>query len=143
MVEQLSAKAYSQYLAIQDLVRQWHDPENANLRLKLSLYDEARPDIADTVEPLYTGVKDNEVTPQRFFDEPIKRILRNYGGSLAVSEIKKKMPFYIILTSADWRPWNKTEPKWINNMQFQRKRMCDIYRTLRSDSPRGVWELLQ
>ena len=86
------------------------------------------------------GVK----TPLDAYRRPILEILVEMGGSGPTKKILKlvEQKMRNILNEYDYQPLpsNPTCPRWDNTAQWCRKIMVDEG-LLRSDSPRGIWEI--
>ncbi len=93
-----------------------------------------------------TGPAMPALTPQRAYREPILRILRTCGGSAPAEHVLEELEkeFRSRFTPRDLQKTasNRTEPRWRNSARWCRKAMVSGG-LLKSDSPRGVWEVTE
>jgi hypothetical protein len=79
-------------------------------------------------------------TSQRSFWRPILEILEEMGGRAPIGEVLDRIPTKVTLTSGDFEKTNSGWILWQNRACWARQNMKD-QGLLRSDSPRGVWEI--
>lgn len=91
-----------------------------------------------------------DITAQRTYREPVIKLMRANGGQMHIRRIKEQLPRIleeasIVLKAGDLIPSHHTKPhetKWMNQLQWERAAMI-ADGILKSDSPRGVWELVE
>ncbi|MBX3358827.1 MAG: winged helix-turn-helix domain-containing protein [Phycisphaeraceae bacterium] len=83
-------------------------------------------------------------TPEAAYREPILRVLQSMGGSGKAAEVLEKVGQMMKpkLQSVDFEPLasGPDNPRWRNAAQWARNTMVKEG-LLKSDSPRGVWEV--
>lgn len=83
-------------------------------------------------------------TPEAAYREPILRVLQSMGGSGKAAEVLEKVGALMKpkLQSVDFEPLasGPDNPRWRNAAQWARNTMVKEG-LLKSDSPRGVWEV--
>ncbi|MGQ4809941.1 hypothetical protein NKDENANG_03380 [Candidatus Entotheonellaceae bacterium PAL068K] len=83
-------------------------------------------------------------TPQKAYYRPILEVLEALGGSARVSEVLDHVfrQMKDILRDVDYEPVasNPKTPRWRKNAQWVRYSMVEEG-LLRSNSPRGIWEI--
>lgn len=83
-------------------------------------------------------------TPEERYYEPILRVLADMGGSGKVADVLDRLGKAMkpVLKDVDYDPLasNPDNPRWRNTAQWARNSMVKEG-LLKSDSPRGIWEL--
>jgi hypothetical protein len=82
--------------------------------------------------------------PQKAFREPILRLLFDVGGKAPTMDIRERLEEQLksLLSAADYEPVTSGDPRWWNAACWERLNMVKDA-LLRSDSPRGVWQLTE
>lgn len=82
-------------------------------------------------------------TPQEEFHEPILKVLRQMGGKGRAREVVIRVGKLMgsrLDNEIDQEPLSGGDPRWINRCWWGRNDLRQAGK-LRSDSPRGTWEL--
>ncbi|MDE2734675.1 MAG: hypothetical protein OXI72_09815 [Gemmatimonadota bacterium] len=82
-------------------------------------------------------------TPQEAFREPILRVLRRMGGKGRAREVVGKVGEMMgsrLENEIDQEPLSDGSPRWMNRCWWARNDLREEGK-IRSDSPRGTWEL--
>jgi hypothetical protein len=86
----------------------------------------------------------SEKLPQKALREPLLRVLLDVGGKASTQYIRERLEpmIRVHLNEADYEPVTSGDPRWWNAACWERLNMVKDA-LLRSDSPRGVWELTE
>jgi len=123
---------------VEGLVDEWDELEG--------LRDAASPAVQEIVGKRFFGKsKRGEVTPHEAYCRPLLEVLVEMGGSGKTKPVLDRLgarmkPF---LKPKDYEGL-ESDPKqirWRNAAQWARNRMANDDGRMRSDSPRGVWEI--
>lgn len=91
---------------------------------------------------LQRGIRTRETA----YFQPILQILNQMGGVGEMAEVLERLPKVMkgTLTSVDFEPLaaNSEVPRWWNTAQWAHSSMAQAG-LLKSDSPRGVWEMTE
>ena len=100
-----------------------------------------RPKKPEAVRPPRQGNKQDKL-PEMEFRRPLLETLYEMGGKARVNELRPVLEKRLAprLRSGDYEPVSTGDPRWWNAACWARNGLkTDGY--LRSDSPRGLWEL--
>jgi hypothetical protein len=115
---------------------------NDVLRRLLSLVSEpiGQPDVQGSQGLKRPKPRVPDATPKQVYRRPILRLLSEAGGQRplndVLNEIEKGFPFL----PGDLEPITTGEIRWRNRAKWARKDMA-LEGLIKSDSPRGVWEI--
>lgn len=108
------------------------DTPNSVLRRKYGL---------DGRQPPRAPLRPKEKTPQRDYRAPILEALREMGGKGAKDDVLSAVEKKMMLKPADYEVLSSGEVRWRKSAQWERHVMARREGILKSDSPRGIWEI--
>ncbi|MBV9229644.1 MAG: winged helix-turn-helix domain-containing protein [Chloroflexi bacterium] len=91
------------------------------------------------------GERERDCTPESAYQEPILRALIEFGGSAHKNDVLDRVGTIMkdILKDIDYEYHRHGgRIRWRQNAAWQRRQMV-IEGLLKSDSPRGVWEITE
>jgi len=115
----------------------------AEEHLKYTQTKKIEPSTTKTTRRIQNGrLPNGQKTPQSAYNQPIMEAIYELGGSAPVGEVlqvvEKKMKS--LLTDVDYQELPSGNIRWDNTAQWARRQLV-IDGLLKSESPRGVWEL--
>jgi len=125
----------------EDAVRKVLDA--AEEHLKCTQTKKLEPSATKTTRPMQNGrLPNGQKTPQSAYYQPIMEAIYELGGRAPASEVlqlvEKKMKS--LLTDVDYQNLPSGSIRWDKTAQWARRQLV-IDGLLKSESPRGVWEL--
>lgn len=119
------------------------DTPNTMLRRILGLPNQKLPGMLEPSRRITPGGRAKGRTPQQVYRQPILRSLYHAGGAKAVNEVLDDIERALgdQLNDVDRQRLNSgRDVRWRNAAQWERAVMVRVG-ILKSDSPRGIWEL--
>lgn len=115
----------------------------AEEHLKYTQTKKIEPSATKMTRRMQNGrLPNGQKTPQSAYNQPIMEAIYELGGSAPVGEVlqvvEKKMKS--LLTDVDYQELPSGNIRWDNTAQWARRQLV-IDGLLKSESPRGVWEL--
>ncbi|MBL9154199.1 MAG: winged helix-turn-helix domain-containing protein [Verrucomicrobiales bacterium] len=123
---------------VEGLVHEWDELED--------LRDKASPAVQEIVSKRFFGKsKKGEITPHEAYCRPLLEVLVEMGGSgktkIVLDRLGEKMKPVLKPKDYESQESDSKTIRWRNTAQWARNQMANEDGRMRSDSPRGIWEI--